>query len=250
LQGWKAIATYLLAAGVTQEILKHLPQFLPDFCQSQGSAGSFAPSPPNPSDRESCRVVHHIPGRIRLSIPRLRQDREYAKAIQRLLEQERDLTGIRLNPSGGTAVITYLAHAFAGGKSRSKTEQLALEAAYFLDRLRSLDKHEDSEAIGGHSRLGSSLNSQPSPQALPASLLDRAVPIAPERDELQDPASPAADEAAADSATDPEDPSAEALAAVEATAIEGSGYWSRFKACMGAMMLKMMANLPLQTATT
>lgn len=161
LQGWKAIATYLLATGVTQEILKHLPQFLADFCQSQGSAGSSAQSPPNPSDRESCRVVHHIPGRIRLSIPRLRRDREYGKAIQRLLEQERDLTGIRLNPSGGTAVITYLAHAFAGGKSRSKTEQLALEAAYFLDRLRSLDKQEDSGAIGGHSRLGSSLNSQP-----------------------------------------------------------------------------------------
>lgn len=52
-------------------------------------------------------IVHAIPGRIRLSIPQLAQDSEYAKKLKALIESDSKVTDVRLNQKAKSLVITY-----------------------------------------------------------------------------------------------------------------------------------------------
>ncbi|MFQ4141927.1 heavy metal translocating P-type ATPase [Chlorogloeopsis sp. ULAP02] len=52
-------------------------------------------------------VVHAITGRIRLQVPRLRYDPDYAQRLQILLEADALVTSIRLKPAAASVAITY-----------------------------------------------------------------------------------------------------------------------------------------------
>lgn len=53
-------------------------------------------------------VVHAIPGRIRLRIPRLRYDPEYARRLEILLQADSSLvTTVRLKPAAASIAVTY-----------------------------------------------------------------------------------------------------------------------------------------------
>lgn len=53
-------------------------------------------------------IVHAIPGRIRLRIPRLRYDPEYARRLEILLQADSSLvTTVRLKPAAASIAVTY-----------------------------------------------------------------------------------------------------------------------------------------------
>ncbi|WP_017316493.1 HMA2 domain-containing protein [Mastigocladopsis repens] len=52
-------------------------------------------------------VVHAIPGRIRLNVPRVAGDRAYARRLERLLKREPQVTNIRVNCDAASVAITY-----------------------------------------------------------------------------------------------------------------------------------------------
>lgn len=53
-------------------------------------------------------IVHAIPGRIRLRIPRLRYDPEYARRLEILLQADSSLvTTVRLKPAAASITVTY-----------------------------------------------------------------------------------------------------------------------------------------------
>ncbi len=117
LTGWKAIATYLLVAGLIGEIIEHVWLELFPSPTNDSSETTAEPKklPPLNEERDfDCQVVHHIPGRIRLSIPKIREDKNYAQKLQLMLEQDVRITGVRIKPTIGSVVVTYMPEALGG----------------------------------------------------------------------------------------------------------------------------------------
>ncbi len=52
-------------------------------------------------------VVHILPGRVRLRVPRLRHDAGYSQRLQRLLEAEPLFNSVRLKEAAASVVVTY-----------------------------------------------------------------------------------------------------------------------------------------------
>ncbi len=53
------------------------------------------------------RVVHTIPGRIRLRIPRLRQDADFATRLQALVSMLEPVTEARVDRAAASIVVHY-----------------------------------------------------------------------------------------------------------------------------------------------
>ncbi|XWK86185.1 MAG: hypothetical protein U7127_18415 [Phormidium sp.] len=53
------------------------------------------------------RVVHAIPGRIRIRIPRLVDDAEYANKIKNLIAALDFVSYVRINPTASSLVVEY-----------------------------------------------------------------------------------------------------------------------------------------------
>lgn len=58
-------------------------------------------------ENEEVRVIHKIPGRIRLRIPRIREDGLFAKRLKKLLENEENVIDVRINRTVASVVINY-----------------------------------------------------------------------------------------------------------------------------------------------
>ncbi|MBE9228424.1 hypothetical protein IQ264_23670 [Phormidium sp. LEGE 05292] len=56
------------------------------------------------------RVVHSIPGRIRIRIPRLVDDLEYANKLKHLIEALDFVTYVRINSTASSLVVEYNFH--------------------------------------------------------------------------------------------------------------------------------------------
>ncbi|ARV63359.1 cadmium-translocating P-type ATPase [Nostocales cyanobacterium HT-58-2] len=52
-------------------------------------------------------LVHKIPGRVRLRVPRLRYDADYAQRLQVLLEADSLFTSLRIKPAAASLTVTY-----------------------------------------------------------------------------------------------------------------------------------------------
>ncbi len=52
-------------------------------------------------------IVHTIPGRIRLHVPRISSDRAYAKRLERLLKSDSQTTNVRINCDAASVAIAY-----------------------------------------------------------------------------------------------------------------------------------------------
>jgi len=67
------------------------------------SNGHYHTQPP----KVSYSVVHVIPGRVRLRVPRLLHDAEYTQRLQMLLEADPIFTSFRINSAAASVVVTY-----------------------------------------------------------------------------------------------------------------------------------------------
>lgn len=77
---------------------------------------------------QSYSVVHAIQGRVRLRVPRLRHDKDYAQRLQALLEADPLITSVRIKPAAASLVVTYKSNAVADAKMRSRLSCLILAA--------------------------------------------------------------------------------------------------------------------------
>ena len=53
------------------------------------------------------KIIHAIPGRIRLRVPRLRQDNHYALTVQGLLEALEPVIETRVSPINQSLIVQY-----------------------------------------------------------------------------------------------------------------------------------------------
>lgn len=147
LSGWKAIITYLLATGIMGEALEQVQGELSPSLTDESLSEIEAESKKFPSlneDKElDCKIVHHIPGRIRLSIPKIRQQKNYGQKLQQLLEQDARVTKVRIKPASGSVVVNYLQEAF----SDLSEEELTLILSNWLELIDSAIALERSSLL-------------------------------------------------------------------------------------------------------
>ncbi|MBW4611917.1 MAG: cadmium-translocating P-type ATPase [Desmonostoc vinosum HA7617-LM4] len=74
------------------------------------------------------KVVHAIQGRVRLRVPRLRSDPDYANRLQALLQSDPIVTSVRLKSAAASLVVTYNSSAIADTQMRSHLIRLLLAA--------------------------------------------------------------------------------------------------------------------------
>ncbi|MBD2520596.1 cadmium-translocating P-type ATPase [Nostoc sp. FACHB-973] len=76
----------------------------------------------------SYSVVHAIRGRIRLRVPRLRYDADYAQRLIALLEADPLVTNVRIKPAAAALVVNYKSSSVADAKVRSRLSYLIVAA--------------------------------------------------------------------------------------------------------------------------
>ncbi|RCJ22413.1 ATPase [Nostoc sp. ATCC 43529] len=72
----------------------------------------------------SYSVVHQIPGRIRLRVPRLRYDADYAQRLLALVEADPLFGNVRIKPAAAALVVNYKSSSVADAKVRSRLSYL------------------------------------------------------------------------------------------------------------------------------
>src|SRR5512136_1244439 len=55
----------------------------------------------------ACSLVHAIPGRVRFRVPRLGCDPQYAQRLQRLIESDATVTGVRASSAAASITVNY-----------------------------------------------------------------------------------------------------------------------------------------------
>jgi len=101
LRGANALLVNLAVASISRQIFQQL---------KSPFTTKTAEKSPDYSNQEiipGCRIVHSVPGRIRLRIDRLSQDAAFAKRLNHLLAAETIVLSHRLNPTAASLAITY-----------------------------------------------------------------------------------------------------------------------------------------------
>lgn len=69
------------------------------------------------------QIAHAIEGRIRVRLPQLASDPEYAGKLQSLIEARKSITSVRINPHAQSIVITYKAKALSLEAMQAQIQQ-------------------------------------------------------------------------------------------------------------------------------
>ncbi|HBB32273.1 MAG TPA: hypothetical protein DDZ80_22575 [Cyanobacteria bacterium UBA8803] len=115
--GWQAIAVYLMTTSLTRQVMAQFDEEWPTQLNnkiSQETAaelnGKLAPDQVTDTIQPrqvAYRIVHTIPGRIRLHIPEIAKDSDYAKRFQVLAKADTKITSFRVNETTASVVISY-----------------------------------------------------------------------------------------------------------------------------------------------
>jgi hypothetical protein len=113
LRGANALLANLAIAAIIRQIIiqlkKHASHTTTHFAVAGEVGAAVAAGSAVDTDYtdEDYTIVHSVPGRIRLHIPRLRSEAAYAKRLERLLLTEAMVLGVRINRAASSLVIRY-----------------------------------------------------------------------------------------------------------------------------------------------
>ncbi len=101
------------------------------------------------------QIAHWIPGRLRIRIPRLAYDSEYAAKLNYLIESL-NVTNVRISPASMSLVVEYHSEIGAGASATLKEQILtAIQKAPFIDSIPETNVEElSSHEINYGERLG------------------------------------------------------------------------------------------------
>ena len=109
LRGATALLVNLTVAGFVRQIIEQLKYQTIDVPVVESSQGTTAQSTTTVINEDSpaYTIVHSVAGRIRLRIPRIGSDRDYARRLEQLLMIDSHVLGVRINTSAASVVIHY-----------------------------------------------------------------------------------------------------------------------------------------------
>ena len=111
LRGGAALLVNLTVAGFvrqTIEQLKHQTITVPVVDTGQTTI-SQPTTPVTSDDSPTYTIVHSVPGRIRLRIPRVASEVDYARRLEMRLKADSHVLGVRINTAASSVVIQYQA---------------------------------------------------------------------------------------------------------------------------------------------
>jgi hypothetical protein len=107
LRGASALVVNIAIAAVTRQAIVQLkkqadhPPSTPSLAAANGTIGTA------PAEEEDYTIVHSVPGRIRLRIPRLRTEPTFGKRLEKLLLTQDIVIGVRMNRAASSIAIRY-----------------------------------------------------------------------------------------------------------------------------------------------
>lgn len=148
LVGWRALLGYMVAAGTTRQIIDQ-------FDSETSVVLPILKKPENLEEEQqksslNYKIVHAIPGRIRISVPRVAEDIEYAEYIDDLLMRNQAVKSVRINRQATSVLVNY---------SNDIVSDLEMQA-YLAEVLDSKEKTEDSEKVSVSQEVVEKLESE------------------------------------------------------------------------------------------
>jgi hypothetical protein len=102
------LVNLLIAALVRQLILQFKQQAQSPGLLPPGESANHRPTGNGrASTEEDYMIMHSVPGRLRLRIPRLGSDPLYAKRLEKLLTADKHVNHVRMNRAAASLVIQY-----------------------------------------------------------------------------------------------------------------------------------------------
>ncbi|MDJ0508023.1 MAG: metal ABC transporter ATPase [Crocosphaera sp.] len=104
LRGTNALLVNLAVASLFRQVfatIKNQP------INTDNSVATTGAMNANEESESEYTIVHSIPGRIRIKVPRLAEDQEFAQRLQQLLNEDNYVIQVRLNPSAASVIINY-----------------------------------------------------------------------------------------------------------------------------------------------
>ena len=100
LRGANALLANLVVASVTRQLLTNIKKQAP---QKEVEVNKITAS----QELFGAAILHNIPGRIRLQMPRLATDLEYARRLNDLLVADENVVSVRINKVAASIAINY-----------------------------------------------------------------------------------------------------------------------------------------------
>ncbi|MGD1704359.1 HMA2 domain-containing protein [Dapis sp. BLCC M229] len=113
LRGATALLVNLTVAGFVRQIIEQLKEqkvtVVAPVVDTEATTISQSVSPVSSEDCSAYTIVHSTPGRIRLRIPRVVSEPDYAKRLEQLLNADSHVLKVRINTAAACIVIQYQA---------------------------------------------------------------------------------------------------------------------------------------------
>jgi hypothetical protein len=118
LHGWRSLLVYVLAAGTTRQVIavvetkvtrpeSHANGSQGNQYQNQYQKDAAAYTQKAAPETRLFKVIHTTPGRLRLRVPVLSDRPDYAQAVQKTLESDRNIHTVRVNPVTASVTIQF-----------------------------------------------------------------------------------------------------------------------------------------------
>ena len=251
--GWKSILAYILAAGVTREVIDQVTgesevesekvELSSAKKISTTEVGAEEISTLLTAIKTDYEIVHQIPGRMRLRVPRISRDCNYAQELKQSLEQDKRITDIRLKINSSSVVILYDSEALA----ESHKEKAALNNRKGNKIIQTVDESESS-TMPDQKTNNQKPTQESDPNDTPTSDDENSgEPISLTSETETRDTVEAEEESTAPIANEESEIEAN-QELTQQEIVTNANYWSNFKSSMLLAMLEMMGNLQVQTA--
>jgi hypothetical protein len=107
LRGANALLVNLGVASVFRQVFKQLKKPGANGVQTTPASSSNMPGNGMTSLGEGITIVHSVPGRLRLKVEQIIEDRVFAKRLERLLNNDDHVIQVRVNRSAASVTINY-----------------------------------------------------------------------------------------------------------------------------------------------
>ncbi len=107
LRGSNALLVNLLVASLARQIFTQLKQEKPQAIAGNNSVATGEDTEQSETDLQGYEIVHAIPGRVRLRMPLLVIDADFASRLQQALEADNYVKHVRINRAAVSITISY-----------------------------------------------------------------------------------------------------------------------------------------------
>ncbi|MEC4894719.1 MAG: hypothetical protein SAL07_16145 [Oscillatoria sp. PMC 1051.18] len=109
--GWTALPVYLISTSLIREVWEQLDLGIPGIAREKNSSLDEELTTENVENEAAVyRILHGVPGRIRVLIPEVAKNADYAKRLERLAVADNRIINIRISSDTASVIVDYSAN--------------------------------------------------------------------------------------------------------------------------------------------